>query len=113
MAQPFVLDFDLLARRCQATGRRATARELLDLFEQIDWDAQTDLLQRETCSAEGPAPDEVERLRAVGWRVEEHPRFTGREFVFQAFEAFAGERAGRGGVFLIRAPAGMGKTALV
>lgn len=71
-----------------------------------EWDAQAVMLQQ-------TATDDVDRLREAGWRIEEHPRFTGREFVFAAFDEFAASCRGHGGIFLVRAPAGMGKTALV
>jgi len=50
-----------------------------------------------------------------GWKPEAHPDFTGRQAVFNAFEAFrqARRKQHRGGVFLIVGDAGVGKTALM
>jgi hypothetical protein len=50
-----------------------------------------------------------------GWKPEAHPDFTGREAVFNAFEAFrqARKKQHQGGVFLIVGDAGVGKTALM
>jgi serine/threonine protein kinase len=51
----------------------------------------------------------------AGWKPEAHPDFTGRQAVFDAFEAFrrARKEQHRGGVFLIVGDAGVGKTALM
>jgi serine/threonine protein kinase len=50
-----------------------------------------------------------------GWKPAAHPHFTGRQFVFTAFEQFRHgcSLRGRGGVFVIEGDAGVGKTALL
>jgi hypothetical protein len=69
-----------------------------DLFLRLapDWDAQ------------------VRLIREAGHRPEEHDEFEGRQFITRdQFEPFAQSCGDRGGVFVIEAPAGVGKTALL
>jgi hypothetical protein len=56
-----------------------------------------------------------EQMIEGGWKPEAHPYFTGRDFVFEAFEEFAAtcRQQKQGGVFVVEAAGGMGKTALL
>jgi hypothetical protein len=108
---------EVLAERCAgAHGPRPTASALLTELKSIDWAAHAALLQGAVApppTALVDSPEQVDRYRAAGWRVEEHPQFVGRKFVYERFEAFARSCRERGGIFIILAPAGCGKTALL
>ena len=63
------------------------------------------------------SPDWIlqEHMIRAGWKPEAHPHFTGRSFVFTAFEQFVRtcRQQGHGGVFVVEGPGGIGKTALL
>ena len=110
-----LIDLAAIAERCKS-DRNVSARDLRrhfdQLFDRFDQEAQAALYQQNGFAGSGDDPVE-EDLRAAGWKVEDHPRFVGRAFVFHAFHAFLREKTDRGGVFVVRASAGMGKTALM
>src|SRR5262245_984094 len=114
-----LLDLASLAKHCK-TKRNVSARDLHLHFEnnfsRLGGEAE-DVLYRQIglaslTAASGDDPVEAD-LRAAGWKVEDHPRFIGREYVFQALKQFLHQRSDRGGVFVVSASAGMGKTALM
>jgi serine/threonine protein kinase len=57
--------------------------------------------------------DQERLIRESGYQPDQHAHFVGRQYVFDTFEEFAARRTDRGGVFLIEAAAGLGKTALL
>lgn len=111
---PSHLPTDLLgiADMCQAQGSRPSASDLFRRLAEIDWNAQTTLYQPHGVVLANGAPGD-ELLRTAGWKVEDHPRMVGRDFVFEEFRKLTEKRTDCGGVFLIVAPAGVGKTALL
>jgi serine/threonine protein kinase len=86
-----------VAARCK--GDQVSTLQAADLVQRLspDWDLSAQV------------------LRPFGHTAREHPHFQGREFVFDAFEVFAGRcaRRQRGGVFVVVGPPGVGKTALL
>jgi AAA ATPase domain len=87
---------EVIAACTAAEADRPSVAQLIPRLS-VDWDLQ------------------LQMILNAGWRIDEHPDFTGRSFIFEEFEEYAGQQRarGQGGLFLVTAPMGVGKTALL